>query len=96
MSNHELGTILIHFSYVLTNRHIVGAGPFWGSIAFYNQEEVDAFPVYRDPIHDFGILRFNPEDVKHTDISALTLRPDLAKGNFASSLFLFRIVDWLF
>jgi S1-C subfamily serine protease len=45
--------------YVLTNRHVVGAGPFTGYIVFSNQEEVEAFPVYRDPVHDFGFLRFD-------------------------------------
>ncbi|KAH7000403.1 trypsin-like cysteine/serine peptidase domain-containing protein [Ilyonectria destructans] len=65
--------------YVLTNRHVVGPGPFWGFLIFHNQEEVDAYPLYRDPIHDFGILRFDPKAVKYMDILALELRPDLAK-----------------
>ncbi|CAJ2513706.1 Uu.00g018250.m01.CDS01 [Anthostomella pinea] len=65
--------------YILTNRHVVGSGPFWGYIVFDNHEEVDAFPVYRDPVHDFGILRFDPKAIKYMPLSALTLRPDLAK-----------------
>ncbi|EFQ27733.1 PDZ domain-containing protein [Colletotrichum graminicola M1.001] len=65
--------------YVLTNRHVVGAGPFWGYIVFDNHEEVDAYPVYRDPVHDFGILRFDPKAVKYMKLNALVLRPDLAK-----------------
>lgn len=35
--------------------------------------------MYRDPIHDFGILRFNPKDIKYMPVAALTLRPDLAR-----------------
>ncbi|KAF2088420.1 Pro-apoptotic serine protease NMA111 [Saccharata proteae CBS 121410] len=65
--------------YILTNRHVVGAGPFWGYVIFDNHEEVDVHPVYRDPVHDFGILRFDPNAVKYLDIAALELRPDLAK-----------------
>uniref|UniRef100_L2GG11 Pro-apoptotic serine protease NMA111 n=2 Tax=Colletotrichum fructicola (strain Nara gc5) TaxID=1213859 RepID=L2GG11_COLFN len=65
--------------YILTNRHVVGSGPFWGYVVFDNHEEVDAYPVYRDPVHDFGILRFDPKAVKYMKLNALQLRPDLAK-----------------
>lgn len=66
--------------YILTNRHVVGSGPFWGYCIFDNHEEVDAYPVYRDPVHDFGILKFDPKAIKYMPVKALTLRPDLAKG----------------
>ncbi|CZT09993.1 related to C.jejuni serine protease [Rhynchosporium agropyri] len=65
--------------YIMTNRHVVGSGPFWGYCIFDNHEEVDAYPVYRDPVHDFGILRFDPKAIKYMPVAALTLRPDLAK-----------------
>ncbi|KAJ5052193.1 uncharacterized protein L3040_001952 [Drepanopeziza brunnea f. sp. 'multigermtubi'] len=65
--------------YIMTNRHVVGSGPFTGYCIFDNHEEVDAFPVYRDPVHDFGILRFDPKAIKYMPVAALTLRPDLAK-----------------
>lgn len=65
--------------YILTNRHVVGSGPFWGYVIFDNHEEVDAYPVYRDPVHDFGILRFDPKAIKYMPVAALELRPDLAK-----------------
>jgi S1-C subfamily serine protease len=65
--------------YILTNRHVVGSGPFWGYVIFDNHEEVDAYPVYRDPVHDFGILRFDPKAIKYMKVEALELRPDLAK-----------------
>ncbi|KAI1168302.1 Pro-apoptotic serine protease NMA111 [Nemania serpens] len=64
---------------IITNRHVVGSGPFTGYVVFDNHEEVDAYPVYRDPVHDFGILRFDPSTIKYMPVSALTLRPDLAK-----------------
>ncbi|CAK7564382.1 MAG: hypothetical protein SEPTF4163_002271 [Sporothrix epigloea] len=65
--------------YILTNRHVVGSGPFWGYCIFDNHEEVDAYPVYRDPIHDFGILKFDPSAIKYMPIESLPLSPDLAK-----------------
>lgn len=67
------------YRYILTNRHVVGSGPFWGFCIFDNHEEVDAYPVYRDPVHDFGILKFDPKAIKYMPVAALTLRPDLAK-----------------
>jgi len=66
--------------YILTNRHVVGSGPFWGYCIFDNHEEVDAYPVYRDPVHDFGILKFDPAAIRYMPIAALPLCPDLAKG----------------
>ena len=63
----------------MTNRHVVGSGPFWGYCIFDNHEEVDAYPVYRDPVHDFGILKFDPKAIKYMPVAALPLRPDCAK-----------------
>ena len=65
--------------FILTNRHVTCAGPFVGRVVFDNHEEVDVYPVYRDPVHDFGILRFDPKAVKYMDLDQLELRPDLAK-----------------
>ncbi|KAF2835044.1 Pro-apoptotic serine protease NMA111 [Patellaria atrata CBS 101060] len=65
--------------YILTNRHVVGAGPFWGYCIFDNHEECDVYPVYRDPVHDFGILRFDPRKIKYMNITSLQLKPDLAR-----------------
>ncbi|KAI0199237.1 Pro-apoptotic serine protease NMA111 [Astrocystis sublimbata] len=64
---------------IVTNRHVVGAGPFTGYVVFDNHEEADAYPVYRDPVHDFGILRFDPKSIKYMPVSALPLRPEAAK-----------------
>ncbi|CAH6719920.1 pro-apoptotic serine protease Nma111p [[Candida] jaroonii] len=64
---------------ILTNRHVVGPGPFCGYAVFDNHEEAVVKPVYRDPIHDFGFLQFNPRDIKHMELSQLELYPDLAQ-----------------
>src|SRR5215207_9882494 len=42
---------------ILTNRHVVTPGPVTSEATFLNREEVQLYPVYRDPIHDFGIYR---------------------------------------
>jgi S1-C subfamily serine protease len=69
----------IEKGYILTNRHVVGAGPFVGFCIFENYEECEVHPAYRDPVHDFGYLRFDPKAIKHMTVSALRLCPDLAK-----------------
>lgn len=43
------------------------------------RSQCDVYPVYRDPVHDFGILRFNPKAIKYMPLTALKLRPDCAK-----------------
>lgn len=65
--------------YILTNRHVVGSGPFWGHCVFDNHEEVDCYPVYRDPVHDFGILRYDPKAIKYMRVDGLSLTPEQAK-----------------
>ncbi|CCH60350.1 hypothetical protein TBLA_0C05520 [Henningerozyma blattae CBS 6284] len=64
---------------ILTNRHVVGPGPFVGYAVFDNHEECDVIPIYRDPVHDFGFLKFDPQQIKYMDIQALKLKPTLAK-----------------
>ncbi|AGO10587.1 AaceriABR134Cp [[Ashbya] aceris (nom. inval.)] len=64
---------------ILTNRHVVGAGPFSGYAVFDNHEECDVIPIYRDPVHDFGFLKFDPSTIKYMNVEALELKPALAK-----------------
>ncbi|KAJ1931937.1 hypothetical protein FBU59_006541, partial [Linderina macrospora] len=52
---------------ILTNRHVACAGPFVGEAVFQNREQVNVHTIYRDPIHDFGFLRYSPSDVKYYD-----------------------------
>ena len=61
---------------ILTNRHVVGAGPVRLSATFQNQERVDAVPLYRDPVHDFAFIRYDPAELRYLDPNALALRPD--------------------
>ena len=44
---------------ILTNRHVVTPGPVRAEALFINQEEVSLIPVYRDPVHDFGLFRYD-------------------------------------
>ncbi|CAH2352276.1 pro-apoptotic serine protease Nma111p [[Candida] railenensis] len=64
---------------IITNRHVVGTGPFRGYAVFDNHEEADLKAIYRDPIHDFGFLQFRPKDIKFMEVTQLNLAPELAK-----------------
>ncbi len=60
---------------ILTNRHVVTAGPVRAEGLFNNQEEVELIPVYRDPVHDFGFYRYDPAALKYIRPKALPLYP---------------------
>ncbi|KAI9258529.1 trypsin-like cysteine/serine peptidase domain-containing protein [Sporodiniella umbellata] len=64
---------------ILTNRHVACAGPFVGEAVCHNHEEIDVHTIYRDPIHDFGFLKFDPKKIKYMPVQQVELRPDLAK-----------------
>jgi len=64
---------------ILTNRHVVTPGPVKAQAVFLNQEEVELYPVYRDPIHDFGFFRYDPAELKFIEPAELPLVPEAAQ-----------------
>jgi S1-C subfamily serine protease len=64
---------------ILTNRHVVTPGPVRAQAVFLNQEEVELVPVYRDPIHDFGFFRYDPQELQFMKPTELTLVPEAAQ-----------------
>ncbi|MGP8230303.1 MAG: trypsin-like peptidase domain-containing protein, partial [Steroidobacteraceae bacterium] len=60
---------------ILTNRHVVTPGPVTAQAIFQNREEVQLHPVYRDPVHDFGIYRYDPEKLRFIKPAELPLYP---------------------
>ena len=61
---------------ILTNRHVVTPGPVVAEAVFRNNEEVRLTPVYRDPVHDFGFFRYDPEALKYIEPTELALAPE--------------------
>lgn len=61
---------------IVSNRHVPGPGPFLAEAIFQDNEEVPLTLAYRDPIHDFSILRFDPKAVRYMTLSALPLYPE--------------------
>lgn len=64
---------------ILTNRHVVQPGPVVARAIFQDHEEVELQPLYRDPVHDFGIFRFDPAQVRFMQVQELRLRPEKAR-----------------
>jgi len=64
---------------ILTNRHVVTPGPVTAEATFLNREEVQLFPVYRDPVHDFGLYRYDPSKLRFIRPQALPLYPQGAQ-----------------
>ena len=64
---------------ILTNRHVVTPGPVTAEATFLNREEVQLYPVYRDPVHDFGIYRYDPAKLRFIKPKSLPLYPEGAQ-----------------
>lgn len=60
---------------ILTNRHVVTPGPVMAEAIFINHEEVPIYPIYRDPVHDFGIYRYDPSKLRFIEPAELALNP---------------------
>src|SRR5450631_4226428 len=60
---------------ILTNRHVVTSGPVTAQAIFLNREEVQLYPIYRDPIHDFGIYHYDPARLHFIEPAELPLYP---------------------
>ncbi|CAJ0752714.1 22115_t:CDS:2 [Entrophospora sp. SA101] len=64
---------------ILSNRHVVSPAPIVAQAIFTNYEEVELKPIYRDPVHDFGFLKFDPSKIKFMDLVQIPLSPEKAK-----------------
>ncbi|KAJ2500885.1 hypothetical protein GGH96_002406 [Coemansia sp. RSA 1972] len=64
---------------ILTNRHVVGTGPFVGEAVMHDHEVVEVQALYRDPIHDFGFLKFDPSHIKYMELVEIPLAPEQAR-----------------
>ncbi len=64
---------------ILTNRHVVTPGPVTAQAVFLNREEVKLYPVYRDPVHDFGFYRYDPSKLRFIEPTELKLYPQGAQ-----------------
>uniref|UniRef100_A0A1J3CM07 Protease Do-like 7 n=1 Tax=Noccaea caerulescens TaxID=107243 RepID=A0A1J3CM07_NOCCA len=63
---------------ILTNRHVVKPGPVVAEAMFVNREEIPIYPVYRDPVHDFGFFSYDPGAVQFLSYEEIPLAPEAA------------------
>jgi S1-C subfamily serine protease len=64
---------------ILTNRHVVTTGPVTAEGVFLDREEVQLYPVYRDPVHDFGFYRYDPSKLQFITPEQISLYPPGAR-----------------
>ena len=74
-STYGTGFIVDAEGLILTNRHLTPPGPIVARAILASREEVSLEVVYRDPVHDFGIYRFDPAAVTFHDLTAIPLAP---------------------
>jgi S1-C subfamily serine protease len=60
---------------ILTNRHVVTPGPVTAEAVFLDREVVQLYPIYRDPVHDFGFYRYDPKKLHYIQPKPLQLYP---------------------
>ncbi|KAL9231290.1 hypothetical protein vseg_006535 [Gypsophila vaccaria] len=63
---------------ILTNRHVVKPGPVVAEAMFLNREEIPVYPIYRDPVHDFGFFHYDPQQVRFLGYEEIPLAPECA------------------
>uniref|UniRef100_A0A5B6ZRJ1 Putative protease Do-like 7 isoform X1 n=1 Tax=Davidia involucrata TaxID=16924 RepID=A0A5B6ZRJ1_DAVIN len=63
---------------ILTNRHVVKTGPVVAEAMFVNREEIPVYPIYRDPVHDFGFFRYDPGAIQFLSYEEIPLAPEAA------------------
>ena len=59
---------------ILTNRHVVEP-PNVARALLQNSEEIELTPIYRDPVHDFGLFQYDPNYIKHMEVTSLSCVP---------------------
>lgn len=64
---------------ILTNRHVVSPGPVIAEAVFVNGEEIALEAIYRDPVHDFGLFRYDVAALRRLRPAALELAPEAAQ-----------------
>ncbi|XP_022843952.1 protease Do-like 7 isoform X2 [Olea europaea var. sylvestris] len=63
---------------ILTNRHVVKPGPVVAEAMFVNREEIPVYPIYRDPVHDFGFFHYDPCAIQFLSYEEIPLAPEAA------------------
>jgi len=66
---------------ILTNKHIVNVGPIVAFAEFSNKRKLPLTPIYRDPVHDFGMFQYDPSLISDLDIKNIELEKEASIGD---------------
>ena len=58
---------------ILTNKHILNVAPVIAYAEFSNKQSLPLTPIYRDPVHDFGVFQYDPSKLNQLSIKPITL-----------------------
>lgn len=66
--------------YILTNKHLLNVAPVIAFAEFSNKQTIQLIPVYRDPVHDFGVFKYDPSELDGLTIDAIELSEEATIG----------------
>lgn len=71
---------LVYIRAVVCPEHVTCSivGPVTAEAIFLDREEIPVLPVYYDPVHDFGFMRFDPAKVQFMALHEVPLAPEAA------------------
>ncbi len=70
---------LVHDMIKITSPNAQTGGPDAGDITSIAYDSLGRYPVYRDPVHDFGFYRYDPKKLRFIKPKALPLYPEGAQ-----------------
>jgi S1-C subfamily serine protease len=65
---------------ILTNKHIMNVAPVIAYAEFSNKQSLALVPIYRDPVHDFGVFKYDPDELDNLDIIPIALTEEATVG----------------
>ena len=65
---------------ILTNKHILNVAPVIAYAEFSNKKSIPLVPIYRDPVHDFGVFKYDPALLDGLQVTPIELVADAEIG----------------
>ncbi|KAK9062912.1 hypothetical protein SSX86_020102 [Deinandra increscens subsp. villosa] len=72
------GTFALNYEDNSSEHHQFVRGPVVAEAMFVNREEVPVYPIYRDPVHDFGFFHYDPSAIQFLSYEEIPLTPEAA------------------
>ena len=88
LKNAVAQSALAHVVAMISRRALMcvpGAGPITAEAIFLNREELPVQPLYYDPVHDLGFMRFDPSKLRFMEVLDVPLAPEAAAVGLGSA-----------